>query len=43
MCELHVNDSGKLLDSVQQQVSLFYGLLVLPVLTVGPVEETMSA
>ena len=36
---LHVDDSGQLLDSVEQQVPLLDGLLVLPVLTVRPVDE----
>ena len=36
---LHVDDSGQLLDSVEQQVPLLDGLLVLPVLTVRPVDK----
>lgn len=32
---LHVDDSRQLLDSVEQQVALLDGFLVLPVFTVG--------
>lgn len=36
---LHVDDPGELLDSVEQQVPLLNGLLILPVLTVRPVDQ----
>ena len=36
---LHVDDPGQLLDPVEQQVPLLNGLLVLPVLTVRPVDQ----
>lgn len=35
----HVDDPGQLLHSVEQQVALLDGLLVLPVLAVGSEEK----
>lgn len=37
---LHVDDSRQLLDSVEQQVALLDGFLVLPVFTVGSAMST---
>lgn len=36
---LHVDDPRELLHSVEQEIAFLYGFLILPVLTVRPVER----